>query len=90
MYSCVFWCEFIDLVDFLALLNPVTPFIRRSNLFIKMKSLRSVNTKYRYNPLFFIKLEKGDLPSLIYLIREYYKNINNLFVFHSILLCSYM
>jgi len=73
MYSCVFWCEFIDLVDFLALLNPVAPFIRTSNLFIKMKILSSANTKYRYNPLFFyIKIEKGDFNTSSYIFnREY-------------------
>ena len=31
MYSCVFWCEFINLVAFLALLcDPVTPSLARA------------------------------------------------------------
>ena len=35
MYSYGFWCEFINLVDFLALSNLVGPFIRKSYLLNK-------------------------------------------------------
>ena len=51
MYSCVFWCEFIDLVGFLGCycLNPVTLFIIRSKGSTeKQQGIRTLSTRRRF------------------------------------------